>query len=60
MQGMQIRIARIKRQLRQVDVAQRAGISQPALSRIERGYLTPSEKTLRRIRRAIHEGDIPT
>ena len=53
--GLQIKLARIKRGLRQVDVAQRAGISQTALSKIERGVWPLSKKGLKHILRAIEE-----
>lgn len=55
MQGIDIRIARIRQGLRQEDLAQMVGITQETLSRIERGKLPASAATMRRIETAIEE-----
>jgi DNA-binding XRE family transcriptional regulator len=47
--GDQLRAIRRSRNLTQKDVAERAGISQPALSRIELGGGVPDIETLRRL-----------
>jgi DNA-binding XRE family transcriptional regulator len=51
--GDQLRAIRISRNLTQKEVAERAGISQPALSRIELGGGIPDIETLLRLGRAM-------
>lgn len=51
--GDRLREVRVARNLTQAEVAQRAGISQPALSRIELGGGVPTLEMLDRIGRAI-------
>jgi len=51
--GDQLRAIRRSRNLTQKEVAERAGISQPALSRIELGGGVPDIETLRRLGNAM-------
>jgi DNA-binding XRE family transcriptional regulator len=51
--GDQLRAIRRSRNLTQKEVAKRAGISQPALSRIELGGGVPDLETLRRLGHAM-------
>jgi DNA-binding XRE family transcriptional regulator len=51
--GDQLRSIRRSRNLTQKEVAERAGISQPALSRIELGGGVPDIETLRRLGNAM-------
>ncbi|WP_067142693.1 helix-turn-helix domain-containing protein [Microtetraspora malaysiensis] len=51
--GERLREVRVARNLTQAEVARRAGISQPALSRIELGGGVPTLEMLERISRAI-------
>jgi DNA-binding XRE family transcriptional regulator len=51
--GDQLRAIRRSRNLTQKDVAERAGITQPALSRIELGGGVPDLETLRRLGNAM-------
>ena len=51
--GDQLRAIRKRRNLTQKEVAERAGISQPALSRIEPGGGVPDIETLRRLGHAM-------
>ena len=51
--GDQLRAIRRSRDLTQKEVAERAGISQPALSRIELGGGVPDIETLRRLGNAM-------
>jgi DNA-binding XRE family transcriptional regulator len=51
--GDQLRAIRRSRNLTQKEVAERAGISQPALSRIELGGGMPDIETLRRLGNAM-------
>ena len=51
--GDQLRAIRRRRNLTQKEVAERAGISQPALSRIELGGGVPDIETLRRLGNAM-------
>ena len=51
--GDQLRVIRRNRNLTQKEVAERAGISQPALSRIELGGGVPDIETLRRLGNAM-------
>jgi DNA-binding XRE family transcriptional regulator len=51
--GDQLRAIRRSRSLTQKEVAERAGISQPALSRIELGAGVPDIETLQRLGRAM-------
>jgi DNA-binding XRE family transcriptional regulator len=51
--GDQLRAIRRSRNLTQKEVAERAGISQPALSRIELGGGVPDLETLRRLGHAM-------
>jgi DNA-binding XRE family transcriptional regulator len=51
--GDQLRAIRRSRNLTQKEVAERAGISQPALSRIELGGGVPDIETLRRLGHAM-------
>ena len=51
--GDQLRTIRKSRNLTQKEVAERAGISQPALSRIELGGGVPDIETLRRLGHAM-------
>lgn len=51
--GDQLRAIRVGRNLTQKEVAERAGISQPALSRIELGGGVPDIETLQRLGRAM-------
>ncbi|MEV0419346.1 helix-turn-helix domain-containing protein [Streptosporangium canum] len=51
--GERLREVRVARNLTQAEVAKRAGISQPALSRIELGGGVPTLEMLDRIGRAI-------
>jgi predicted transcriptional regulator len=47
-----VRYARLRAGLTQVDLAKKAGISQPALARIESGRITPRVDTVERLLRA--------
>ena len=51
--GDQLRAIRRSRNLTQKEVAERAGISQPALSRIKPGGGVPDIETLRRLGNAM-------
>jgi transcriptional regulator with XRE-family HTH domain len=44
--GAEVRAARVRARMRQVDLAERAGISQPRLSKIETGKESPTVATL--------------
>lgn len=52
-EGMDIRIARIRAGLRQYELAERAGVRQSELSLIENGRLKPSAPKAERIARAL-------
>jgi len=48
-----IKTARIMANLTQLQLADLAGITQPHLSKIERGTVTPSTVTIRKITKAL-------
>jgi len=54
--GTLIKTARLEAGLSQADVAERAGTSQPAVARYERGLETPTLPTLERLLRACGRG----
>ena len=49
---IEIKVARIRARMKQQDVADLMGVSQVAVSRWERGEITPPEEALERIREA--------
>jgi transcriptional regulator with XRE-family HTH domain len=51
--GRLLREARLARSLDQADVARRAGTTQTYVSRVERGAVSPSLNTLRRLMNAM-------
>lgn len=53
--GAFVRAARRRHRLDQADLARRAGMSQPAVSRIERDVVSPSLETLNRLMAAMGE-----
>jgi len=53
MQGMDIRIARIRTGMKLYELAQRAGIREPELSMIETGRRLPSAEKAARIEAAL-------
>ena len=53
--GPFLRAARLRRGLDQAEVARRAGMDQPAISRIERDVVSPTLETLNRIFEAMGE-----
>ena len=53
MDGIEIKIARIRAGLKQYELAQRAGIREPELSMIETGRREPSPETAARIAEAL-------
>jgi len=54
----QIKAARVLLGWNQVDVAKAAGLSLPAVSNMERGAVTPREKTLLAVRKALEDAGI--
>jgi transcriptional regulator with XRE-family HTH domain len=48
-----VRDARVDRQLGQQDLARRAGMKQPAISRLERAHVTPRLEVLQRVAAAM-------
>lgn len=53
---MVLREARLRHDVGQVELARRAGTSQPAVSRIERDQVAPTIDTLNRLLTALGEG----
>jgi len=53
MVGSAVRAARRKAGLSQVELAKRAGTSQPSIARLERGLVSPTVISLDRIARAL-------
>lgn len=53
--GEELKLRRLLAGVLQRDVARMAGISQPKLSNIERGYKIPTEEIAMKIRGAIEE-----
>src|SRR6476661_6140494 len=53
MQGIEVRIARLRAGLKQYELAQRAGIREPELSMIETGRKEPSPEKAARITEAL-------
>jgi|GEM_PF-2646429 len=51
--GEELRIRRLLKKLTQVEVSKLAGVTQIAVSNIERGLRIPTPRTIARIRRAI-------
>lgn len=51
--GDKLRAIRIRREMTQAEVAERAGITQPALSRLELGGGVPTLEMLERVGRAM-------
>jgi len=51
---MTLKEARFFKGLTQWDIAIKTGISQPTLSLIERGYVTPKEQEKKKIARALN------
>ena len=56
MDGIEIKIARIRAGVRAYDLAQRVGLSESALSRIETGRKQPSAELTARITEALTAG----
>jgi DNA-binding XRE family transcriptional regulator len=54
--GQRIRKLRVAKALRQNDLARKTGLSQGAISRIERGLLAPTQATVAKIAEAL---DVP-
>lgn len=59
MQGIDIRIARIRAGMKQYELAQRAGIREPELSMIETGRKRPSPEKAARIENALSAAGSP-
>jgi len=55
--GIDIRIARIRAGLKQYELAERAGIREPELSMIETGRKQPSPEMAARIENALRTAD---
>ena len=53
MVGSAVRAARLRAGVSQVELAERAGTSQPSVARLERGQVSPTVMTLDRIARAL-------
>ena len=53
--GEFLRAARLRNKLNQGELASRAGVDQPAISRIERDAVSPSLETLNRLMEAMGE-----
>jgi transcriptional regulator with XRE-family HTH domain len=53
MAGSAVRAARKRAGVSQVELAERAGMSQPSIARLERGLVSPTVITLDRIARAL-------
>lgn len=51
--GKKIRQLRLQKNLRQIELAEKSGISQGAISRIERGLLAPTHATIERLAKAL-------
>ena len=59
MDGLEIKIARIRAGVRAYDLAQRVGLSESALSRIETGRKQPSPEVAARITEALSTAGSP-
>jgi len=57
MTGLQIKIARLKRGMRQLKLSRVTKISPTRLSKIENGWEQPRNNELKAIRRALNLGD---
>jgi transcriptional regulator with XRE-family HTH domain len=53
MVGSAVRAARKRAQVSQVELAEEAGMTQPAIARLEKGLVSPTVITLDRIARAL-------
>ena len=53
MVGSAVRAARRRAGLSQVELAERTGMTQPAIARLERGLVSPTVMTLDRVARAL-------
>ena len=53
--GLELRISRIKAGLQQQQIARQIGIEATRLSKIEHGWLEPSEEETERIKEAIEQ-----
>jgi HTH-type transcriptional regulator/antitoxin HipB len=53
MVGSAVRAARRRAGLSQVELAERTGMTQPAIARLERGLVSPTVITLDRVARAL-------
>lgn len=51
--GLDLKVERIRKRMRQADVARRAGVGEYRLSRIENGRIIPTLDEVHRIRKAI-------
>ncbi len=56
MTGLEIKLLRIKKGLKQIQVAQATGINQARLSQIENGWVEPKKKELNKIIKEIEGG----
>jgi ribosome-binding protein aMBF1 (putative translation factor) len=50
-----VQVARMRRLLSVCELAERAGVSEELLVRVERGEATPSEDVMRKINKALEE-----
>ena len=57
MKGMTLRIRRIRRGLTQADLAERLGVSQVLISKLERGIYEASKETISKLRQIFREID---
>ena len=57
MEGMTIRIERIRRGLTQTELAKRLGVSQELVSKLERGIYQTSNETSKKIRQLFKDMD---
>ena len=49
MKGLNLKIARIRKQLKQKELAEKLGVTPQAISDMERGVYTPSYETMRKM-----------